>query len=235
MVLKSICEAVCLPLEGTLLYVCKRVWFFSNCSNCSHCSQFHVAGTSPSFVKNCFSELEQKLTTTLWYQWFVNTSTEQGWLPCNIIFFYKKKTKRCSTSKTLDCSCNPWTCFAWKWVPLPWLPWAFELQWKIDRIMSYLVHCALIEYSVHWLIWFTICPILIAEESKPTSATCSENYNIWFSAAGESSSLPGNLIQETRALPIGKLTRSTEIEQETPTNFFSAQTSWRGWKVLLCC
>ena len=113
-----------------------------------------------------------------------------------------------STSKTLDWSCNPWTCFAWKWVPLPWLPWAFELQWKIGRIMSYLVHCALIEYSVHWLIWFTICPILIAEESKPPSATCSENYNIWFSAAGESSSLPGNLIQETRALPIGKLTRS---------------------------
>ena len=45
-------------------------------------------------------------------------------------------------------------------------------------------------------------------DEKPTSATCSENYNIWFSAAGESSSLPGNLIQETRALPIGKLTRS---------------------------
>ena len=137
-----------------------------------------------------------------------------------ISFFFIKKTKRCSTSKTLDWSCNPWTCFAWKWVPLPWLPWAFELQWKIDRIMSYLVHCALIEYSVHWLIWFTICPILIAA---------------WWGADER------HLLRELQHLILGRgrvffVTRQfdpgnarftyrqinsialTEIEQETPTN-----------------
>ena len=66
--------------------------------------------------------------------------------------------------------------------------------------MSYLVDCALID-TIEDLV-DTDCSL------RRTQTTCRCWITTWFSALGERTSLPGNLIQETLALPISKLTRS---------------------------
>ena len=66
--------------------------------------------------------------------------------------------------------------------------------------MSYLVDCALID-TIEDLV-DTDCSL------RRTQTTCRRWITTWFSALGERTSLPGNSIQETLALPISKLTRS---------------------------
>ena len=91
--------------------------------------------------------------------------------------------------------------------------------------MSYLVDCALID-TIEDLV-DTDCSL------RRTQTTCRRWITTWFSALGERTSLPGNLIQETLALPISKLTRShwPKIGQEVAA--ISSVANKSGWKGLL--
>ena len=98
--------------------------------------------------------------------------------------------------------------------------------------MSYLVHCALIDLIDD--LPDVDCSLMRFEEwmeAAPPPACRITTFDSW-PEAWSCSSLPGNLIQETLALPIGKLTRShwPKIEQEIAANFFSGanKSQWKG-------